>query len=88
MNIPEIKECIGNRQDTTYHLDYIIPLSLFKLELKKYRELANSKHNLRWISSHENLIKNNTIDFELIYKNEELVLIAKEIGIIQENTDD
>lgn len=86
--IQEILEYIGTRPDNTFHLDHIIPLCEFNLEIKRHRELANSKYNLRWIPANENLIKNNNIDYTLICENEELTNIAKEIGIIGNKTND
>lgn len=73
---------IGPRPDDTYHLDHIIPISLFDLTKKEHRDLANSPDNLRWLPGNENLEKSDSIVLEIIKSSQELINIAKQINLI------
>jgi hypothetical protein len=73
---------IGPRPDDTYHLDHIIPISLFDLTKKEHRDLANSPDNLRWLPGKENLEKSDSIVLEIIKSSQELINIAKQINLI------
>lgn len=77
----DILKHIGPMPEKGYHLDHIIPISKFNLRLATHREMANSKFNLRWLPATDNLVKNDTIDVELIKSIPELVTIAHEIGL-------
>lgn len=78
----EIFDKLGPRPNESYHLDHIIPISVFDLTKKEHRILANSPDNLRWLEGEENLEKSNLILLELINSSEELISIAKQIGIL------
>lgn len=73
---------IGPRPSEDHHLDHIICLSYFDLTIERHRKLANSPENLQWLTSFENLSKNNTLDFQQIYCSLSLTCIAKELGIL------
>lgn len=73
---------VGPKPDGEYQLDHIIALSLFDHDNPIHVKLAHSKENLRWITSAENISKNDTIPYDLIYCSLKLTIIAKEIGII------
>ena len=72
---------LGPRPDSSFHLDHIIPLSVFDLTKKEHRLLANSPENLRWLPGEENCSKNDFIDWPLIKSNPDLLNIAQIIGL-------
>lgn len=73
---------IGPRPSEDHHLDHIIPLSCFDLTKKEHRQLANCPENLQWLTSFENLSKNNNLDWQQILCSNSLMLIAKKINIL------
>lgn len=77
-----ILDRIGPCPGDNYHLDHIIPISVFDLTKKEHRELANSPYNLRWLIAEDNLSKNDTIDYTLIEAYPELKEIAVSIGLL------
>ena len=78
----KIIDRIGPRPSDDFHLDHIIPLSVFDLTQEIHRTLANSPENLRWLLGKENLSKKDSVDFELIYCSLSLLSIAKQIGLV------
>lgn len=72
---------IGHRPDPSYHLDHIIPLSLFDLDNPEQVRLAHVPQNLRWLPGRENLEKNNKIDFQAIICSLQLRTICLFIGV-------
>lgn len=60
---------IGPRPDKSYHLDHIIPLSLFDLDNPEHVRLAHLPENLRWLPGKENLEKHDKIILSLIEEN-------------------
>lgn len=74
---------IGPRPDSSYHLDHIIPISVFNLDIPEQVRLAHIPQNLRWILKTENLKKKDFVDWELIFSIPELVDIAKTIGLFE-----
>jgi hypothetical protein len=73
---------LGPRPDKTFHLDHIIPLSVFDLTKKEHRLLANSPSNVQWLPELENCSKNDYIDLDLIRSSPELLKIAQTIGLV------
>ncbi len=57
-NRNEFIEVIGNRPNKNYHLDHKVPISAFDLKTTPIN-LINSLSNLHWITSYDNLSKNN-----------------------------
>lgn len=78
---------IGPKPDGKYHLDHIIPISLFNFDLKEHVRLAHCPENLRWVTQTENLKKFNKIIPELIIGNKilESICIMLNIDIIGDN---
>lgn len=72
---------IGNRPDDTYHLDHIIPISLFDLDNPEHVRLAHVPRNLRWLPGKENLEKSDNIDFETIICSLQLRTTCLTIGV-------
>lgn len=72
---------VGPRPDPSYHLDHIIPLSLFDLDNPEQVRLAHVPRNLRWLPGRENLEKNNKIDFQAIICSLQLRTICLFIGV-------
>ena len=62
-----------------YHLDHIIPLAAFNLDIPEHVKLSQSPCNLRWISKKENLEKGDDIP-EIAYSDPELLEILIKIG--------
>lgn len=60
---------VGPKPGKLYHLDHIIPISLFQFDNKEHVRLAHCPENLRWILGKENLEKANKIIPELIKGN-------------------
>lgn len=83
MDFNAIFSRIGPRPGTgkEFHLDHIIPLSAFDLDIELHVKLANSPCNLRWITKKENLEKSATIP-DFAYENQELRAILQQIGKI------
>lgn len=67
-----------------HHLDHIIPISKFDLNDPEHVKAAWSADNLRWLQGRENILKRDSIIFELFTP--ELTEIAKMIGLF--NTHD
>jgi hypothetical protein len=72
---------IGPKPDDTYHLDHIIPMSVFDFDISEHVKLCNSPENLRWVPSKENLEKWCSICVELIEADEKLIYICEVIGL-------
>jgi len=72
-----------------YHIDHIIPLSLFNFSINEEIKLAFSPNNHRWISASENISKNDSIIINNeIFLGRELRNLPTEekIKIINKNT--
>ncbi len=78
---------IGPKPDGKYHLDHIIPVSLFNFDIKEHVRLAHCPENLRWVTQTENLKKAKKIIPELIIGNKTLesICIMLNIDIIGDN---
>lgn len=61
-----------------WHLDHIIPVSIFDLDNPEHVKLAYSPENLRWLNSTENIKKSDNI-IEYVFENEKLLEIYKKI---------
>lgn len=72
---------IGPKPGKNYHLDHIIPISLFQFDNKEHVRLAHCPENLRWIPGKENLEKAYKIIPELIKGNVVLEEICKILDI-------
>lgn len=57
---------IGNRPNSNFHLDHIIPISLFDLDNPEHVRLAHIPENLRWLPGKENIIKSDKLEYSLI----------------------
>lgn len=57
INFDAIFEKIGPRPSNTHHLDHIIPLSYFNLDIPEHVRLAHLPANLQWLDATDNLIK-------------------------------
>lgn len=79
IDFKSIFDAIGPRPSDDYHLDHIIPISKFNLDIPEHVRLAHMPCNLRWISSFENISKNDKILIELF--NQDLKEIATIIGL-------
>lgn len=73
---------IGQKPKGNYHLDHIIPLSVFNLDNPEHVRLSHLPENLRWLPGLENLSKSDSIDMEIIGCSLKLLAIAKHIGLI------
>jgi hypothetical protein len=76
-----IYEHVGPKPDGDYHLDHIIPISVFDLDNPEHVRLAHLPRNLRWLDAKENLSKNDKLDWFLINNCVVLQMIAKEIDL-------
>lgn len=87
IDFEEIYNKIGPKPDGKYHLDHIIPVSLFNFDIKEHVRLAHCPENLRWITQTENLKKYRKIIPELIIGNKTLesICIMLNIDIIGDN---
>lgn len=81
IDFEEIYNKVGPKPDGNFHLDHIIPMSVFDFDNPEHVKLCNCGDNLRWVDSKENLIKWNKIYTELILQNERLVEICNIIGL-------
>lgn len=77
-----IFEKIGPKPEGNFHLDHIIPISVFNLGNSLHVRLAHHPENIRWLDGIENMSKSNYVDLNLISSNPILVDIAKQIGLI------
>jgi hypothetical protein len=78
---------LGPRPGKEYHMDHIIPVSVFDFDISEHVRLATSPENLRWLVGGENLEKRASLIDE-IYENPELVnilYIIKDSGKFSEN---
>jgi hypothetical protein len=64
-----------------YHIDHIIPISVFDCDNVEHIKLAHSPENLRWLIGKENLEKSDKIIWELIEASPKLLEIASKIGL-------
>lgn len=78
----EIYAKLGPRPTDKHHLDHIIPISLFQLDIPEHVKLANSTENLQWLEGSDNLLKSDNIPYDKIYCSLKLQIIAKKIGVI------
>lgn len=60
---------VGPKPDKSFHLDHIIPQSLFDLDNPEHVRLAHVPENLRWLPGKENLEKHDKIILSLIETN-------------------
>lgn len=81
IDFADIYNHVGPRPDSSYHLDHIIPISFFDLDISEHVRLAHIPQNLRWIPGKENLEKSDSIDFECVLKSAELQMICQILGI-------
>lgn len=72
---------IGPKPEGNYHLDHIIPVSVFDFDIHEHVKLCNSPENLRWVPGEENLEKWNKIYVDLIEADEKLIRICEVIGL-------
>ena len=70
--------------ETGYHIDHIIPISVFNVDDIEHLKLAHLPENLRWLSAFDNLSKHNSIDWPLITNCPKLSEIATIIGLKKE----
>lgn len=80
IDFKEIYDKLGHKPKG-YHLDHIIPLSVFDFDNKEHVRLAHLPCNLRYTTQEENLLKNDNIDKSLIKCSLGLIFIASEIGL-------
>lgn len=80
-----IYDRIGEKPEGDYHVDHIIPIIKFDLNIPEHVKLAHHPSNLRWITATENIIKKDKIILELILNNKELLDIANKIGLVLPN---
>lgn len=76
-----IYDRIGPRPSDEYHLDHIIPISLFNYDIREHVRLSNCPENLRWVRGEINLSKADNIIFELIINEPILVDICRMLNI-------
>ena len=76
-----IYDRIGPRPDSSFHLDHIIPISLFDLDNPEHVRLAHVPENLRWIPGKENMEKNDSVDFTEVLSSSTLRMICQQLGI-------
>lgn len=72
---------IGPKPDGDFHLDHIIPISVFNFDNPEHVRLAHLPENLRWLDSKENISKSDSIDVEFIACRLSLLSIAKHIKL-------
>ena len=82
IDFKSIYDKIGQKPEGNYHLDHIIPVSIFDFDNPEHVRLSHLPENLRWISAEENFSKNDSIDMQLIRCSLALTYIAQEIGLI------
>ena len=81
MIFDKIGPCPGSGKE--YHLDHIIPLACFNLDIDDHIRLAHLPCNMRWITANDNLTKHNTIP-DFAYSDPDLIEILKTIGIVND----
>lgn len=79
IDLNAICEHLGNKPEGNYHIDHIIPISIFDLDNPIHVKLAHTSENFRWLSGPENISKSNKIVPE-VFGNPILISILKEIG--------
>jgi hypothetical protein len=72
---------LGEKPEGNFHIDHIIPISKFNLDIPEHVRLSHSPENLRWLDATENIQKSDSIDWSLIDSCPVLSNIAKEIGL-------
>lgn len=80
----KVGPCPGSGK--AWHLDHIIPVSIFDLDNPEHVKLAHISENLRWLDSKCNISKSDDI-IDLVYENSVLVNILKLIGKYEEHRD-
>lgn len=80
----KVGPCPGSGKD--WHLDHIIPISIFNLDNPEHVILSHLPENLRWLESKINTSKSDDI-IDLVYENPVLVNILKIIGKYEEHRD-
>ncbi len=73
---------VGPKPEGDFHLDHIIPLSVFNLDNVEHVRLAHLPQNLQWLPSKDNISKRDSIYFQLVYCSLSLMMIAKYINLI------
>ena len=68
-----------------WHLDHIIPMIVFNLDLHEHIYLSNISENLRWLPARENDSKSDKIVWSLIEQSPKLLEIATLLGIKKEH---
>lgn len=88
IDVEQIYNNIGPRPGSgkDWHLDHIIPVSIFNLDDPEHVKLAYSYINLRWLKSDINIKKSDKITDD-VYKNKKLIEILKYIGYYEQNRD-
>jgi len=76
-----IYDHVGEKPADNYHLDHIIPLSVFNLDDAEHVRLAHLPENLRWLPGKENLEKHDFVDWSLIKSDHTLLTIALLINL-------
>jgi len=61
-NFCYIEDMTDDNHGTYWHIDHVIPISLFDLENENDKKLGLSWYNLSPLKANDNLSKNNTID--------------------------
>ena len=72
---------VGAKPADNYHLDHIIPLSVFNLDNPEHIRLAHLPENLRWLPGDENCSKNDFVDWSIIKSCHTLFTIALLINL-------
>lgn len=87
IDFKEIYENLGERPGSgkDWHLDHIIPLIVFNLDLYEHIYLSNYAENLRWLPAKENDSKADKIVWSLIDQSPKLLEIATLLGIKKEH---
>lgn len=80
----EIFQKLGENPEGNFHIDHIIPISVFNLDNPEHVRLSHHPENLRWLDAITNIRKQDSIDWSLIESSEVLSNIAKEIGLVKE----
>jgi len=81
IDFTEIYKKIGNRPDSSFHLDHIIPLAAFDFNNLDHVRLSHLPENLRWLEKKENLKKQDKIIWSLISSNNVLLEISEQLKI-------
>lgn len=71
IDFKKIYEHLGDAPGKNYHIDHIIPLSMFDLTIPEHVSLAYSTHNLRWLEGKENISKNDKL-IDVVFIDENL----------------